>query len=367
MRDYSRVGADMATMVLPLPRERAIDWDDAARAVRDVRLEVLWDTGDLYPWDDWLGDVGNLPSAESAFVAIQAAKDLLHLHASELRGAIEHGWPEELIVLDTPTHRVWVTGGPSWGEPPGDLLEPAILVAEAGITDAAGFDGYTRYDGPPIGRRRFDFDRDALRLVHFGVVAAQLAEQAAGMAHAGAEASAREWFASWLAELDTRSAHADGERELWRFAARGLATAAWLKSADGRVNGERITEEARSLATLADEDALQGRPRRRSPAAAIRECRRLANDLPNLFEALDDAVLRSDDDIRAFVAFAGGTLAEATAFEVTAHSLYAAVAAIADLRGADVADLLDIPSVPIESSPRRRRRRASHRSISICR
>ena len=35
------MGADMVTMVLPLPHGRALDWDAAARAVRDVRLEVL--------------------------------------------------------------------------------------------------------------------------------------------------------------------------------------------------------------------------------------------------------------------------------------------------------------------------------------
>ena len=151
--DHAVVGADMVTMVLPLPRERRLDWDAAAAAIRDVRLEVLWDTGELYPWEYWLGEVENLPGAVPALVALRAAQGELHGYACELRGAIEHGWPDELIALETPTHTVWVTGGPSWGEPPGDLVDATIYLAEAGITNAAGFDGYTRYDGPPIEQR----------------------------------------------------------------------------------------------------------------------------------------------------------------------------------------------------------------------
>src|SRR4029077_8247888 len=129
---------------------------------------------------------------------LRAAQGELHGYASELRGAIEHGWPDELIVLETPTHRVWVTGGPSWGEPPGELVHPAIYLAEAGITDRAGFDGYTRYDDRPIEQRTFGFTRDELRLVRFGVTAAHAAEQAAGMRHPDSAARGREWFDTWL-------------------------------------------------------------------------------------------------------------------------------------------------------------------------
>ncbi len=142
-------------MVLPLTRGRDLDWDAAARAIRDVRLAVLWDAGELYPWEYWIGEVEDLPGAVPAFVALRAAQRELHGYACALRGAIEHGWPDELIVLDTPTYRVWVTGGPSWGDAAGDLIDTAIYLAEAGITDAAGFDDYTRYEETPIERRTF--------------------------------------------------------------------------------------------------------------------------------------------------------------------------------------------------------------------
>jgi hypothetical protein len=105
--------------------------------------------------------VENLPGAVPAFVALYAAQGELHGYASELRGAIEHGWPDELIALETPTHMVWVTGGPSWGEPPGDLVDATIYLAEAGITNVLGFDGYTRYDEPPIEQRTFGFSTRA--------------------------------------------------------------------------------------------------------------------------------------------------------------------------------------------------------------
>lgn len=55
------VGADMVTMVLPLPPGRDLDWDAAACAIRDVRLAMPWDTGELYPGEVWLGAVENLP------------------------------------------------------------------------------------------------------------------------------------------------------------------------------------------------------------------------------------------------------------------------------------------------------------------
>jgi hypothetical protein len=54
------------------------------------------------PWEDWLGDVDNLPGAVPAFVALRAAQNELHRYACELRGAIEQGWPDELISLESP-------------------------------------------------------------------------------------------------------------------------------------------------------------------------------------------------------------------------------------------------------------------------
>jgi hypothetical protein len=74
-----------------------------------------------------------------------------------------------------------VATSPSWGEPPADLVDATIYLAEPSFTDAAGFDGYTRYDGPLIEKRTFGFGRDELRLVRSGVAVAHAAEQAARM------------------------------------------------------------------------------------------------------------------------------------------------------------------------------------------
>jgi hypothetical protein len=352
--DHAVVGADTVTMVLPLPCERRLDWDAAAAAIRDVRLDVLWDTGELYPWEYWLGEVENLPGAVPAFVALRAAQGELHGYACELRGAIEHGWPDELIALETPTHTAWVTGGPSWGEPPGDLVDATIYLAEAGITNAAGFDGYTRYDGPPIEQRTFGFGDDELRLVRFGVAAAHAAEQAAGMAHPDLGATGAEWLDAWLGELGHRDHTASAEGQaLLRFAARGLALCAWLKDPAIALASERLDECGLELARVADEGGLDDRPRRRAWSAAARECHGLVADIAGWFDVLDDPGEEDDEAVAAFVAGAGGTLGDAIEVQVMAHAVFAAVASLADLSGDDVAALLDAPPSPIASNPPR--------------
>ena len=232
------MGASMVTMTLPLPRGREPDWDAAARAIRCLRLEVLWASGDnLYPWEYWLEEAGDLPGAEAAFVLLRTAQAELREDAAALRGAIEHGWPEELIVFDAPAHRVWITGGPSWGEEATDLTYPLIDLTEAGITNAAGFQGYTSYATEPVETRQFDFAPDDLRLVRFGVAAAHAAEQAATMKHPAPDASPQEWFDAWVAELDHADDGEAGGRALLRFAARGLALSAWLKHGRSRDHG----------------------------------------------------------------------------------------------------------------------------------
>jgi hypothetical protein len=345
------MGADMVTMTLALPSRREPDWDAAARAIRDLRLEVVWDAGDLYPWEWWLQDTENLPGGEAAFVALRAAQSELRECAAEVRGALEHGWPEELIAFETPTHRVYVSGGPSWGGDPGDLMSPLICLAEAGITDAAGFEGYTRYAWVPIEERTLGFDAEGLRITRFGVAAAHAAEQAAGMVHPGADASAWEWFDRWLAELEGAPSDEAGGRALLRFAARGLALRAWLKEPATEASAACLDELARDLARLADEAGLDNRPRRRSWRSARADVRRLANDLRRWFAALDDPTLREDDDVRWFIENAGGTLGDALEIEVTAHPLFAAVAALADLHGDDVGALVEAVPAPIESVP----------------
>lgn len=347
----------MVTMVLPVPIERELDWSAAAAAVRDVRLAILWDTGELYPWEEWLWDTDNLPGAVPAFTALRAAQVELHDHACLLRGAIEHGWPEELIEITTPTHRVWITGGPSWGDAPGDLIGPTIYLAEAGVTDAAGFDGYTRYDGPPISSRRLDFSADDLRLTRFGVVAGHAAEQALGMDHPGARATANEWFDAWLQELEPQQ-DADQGPALLRFAARGLALSCRLKFPEAELDRERLDERARELCRVADEGGLEGRPRRRAWRTAVREVRQLADELRDLFEVFDDAAAHDDPEVRRFVEIAGGTFADALEVEVAAHPLFASVAALVDLYRDDTAELMDVAPVPIRAdSPRASKRR----------
>lgn len=327
----------METVVLSLPHDRDIDWSAAARAIRDVRLAVVLEVGELYPWEDFD------PGAASTFDALRGGQATLHEYACLLRGAMEHGWGEELIALDTLTHRIWVTGGPSWGEPSGDLVRPAVYLAGAGVTDAAGFKEHARDTDTPAGRV-LNFDRDEIRRVRFGLAVAHAAEQAAGMDHPGPTASGREWLAAWLAEL------APDGCALLRFVGRGLALSAWLKDPASRDLREQFDERARALAQVADEGALEVQPRWQSLWAASGHCRRLVDDIAEWFEVLDDLERWQDDEgVQAFIEEAGGTLGDALEIEVAAHALFAATVALADLGGDDVGALVDAPASSIVS------------------
>ena len=347
------VGASMITMTLPLPRERQLDWDAAARAIGRLRLEVVWAVRDDLLYEDyWVRETGDLPGAEAAFVALGAAQAELWDHACLLRGAIEYGWPEELIVFDTPTHHVWITGGPSWGEMATDLCDPLIALAEAGVTDAAGFDGYTAYASVPIEEREFDFDDDELRLVHFGVTAVHAAEQAATMTHPAPDASPRQWLNAWIAELE----HDDDEMAgpaLLRFAARGLALCVRLEHGDIDSGDPRVYERAQALARGADGDGLSDRPHPSSPIDAVRHARALATELRARVAAPDDPAAQHAAPGGPFSEHGWAARTDVLEIDVVAHVLTDVVCALADLYGGDVGALIDAPQEPPAPAPPR--------------
>ena len=88
---------------------------------------------------------------------------------------------------------------------------------------SAGFEGYTRYDGPPIDSRSLGFSAAELRLTRFGVAAAHAAEQAAGMELPEAGSSAGAWLTAWFQELQESDDCESQGRALLRVAARGMA------------------------------------------------------------------------------------------------------------------------------------------------
>ena len=301
------MGVDMVTMTLPLPLEREPDWEAAALAIRNLCLDVVWDADELYPWEEWLAETENLPGSEAAFVALRAAQWQLHRHACELRGAIEHGWPAELVCIRTPTHRAWVSGGPSWGDDPTELITPMIELAEAGITAAAGFEGHTQYVSTPIERRTLGFGAEDARRVCMGLAAAHAAEQACGMAAS---------TVSWPAELDHMGPDESGGRALLRFVAAGLVLCS--RNPDG---------PARELAALGDR---WDPPRYDSWRAARDELRALAEALRARHPAHPDR--------------------SRLAAEMLAGPLLAAIGALADLHGDRSGALVDAPVPEITSA-----------------
>ncbi|MEA2170150.1 MAG: hypothetical protein QOF76_3450 [Solirubrobacteraceae bacterium] len=234
------MGVSMVVMTLPLPLGREIDWEAAARAIRNLKLGTIWNAQEeLYPWEDWVDvdEDGDLPSARAALVGLRVAQGFLRARAAALRGAIAYEYAEELMEVRTRTHHVFITGGPSPGDSPTDLFDDACFLAEAGIITAAGFDSYTSFANSSLDARELEFGPHDTRRVHVGMA----------LAHA-------------LAEDLFPPAADPSSATLLRELGRGLSGAA-----------HRTTrfDLARAIADLADGPALAAIPFQQSPIAAI--------------------------------------------------------------------------------------------------
>jgi len=354
------MGADMVTMTLTLPSGTQPDWGAAARAIRGVPLANLWDTGDeIYPWEEWLESVENLPSAESAFVALRAAQGVIHRCCSELRGALEHG-SDDLVAGSSPSHRFWVAGGPSWGEYPGELVEPAIFAAESGVLTIAGFDHFTQHAAVPIKRRELDFDKVDLRLVKFGVVLAHAAEQALANPPAFSEPTLLDWYETWISDLQTAEDSGDALGGLFRFISQGLQVTAWLKRPRAKLTAAALDACAREFAADADDAGEASGPVRRSAVAAARAARSSTTEYWHMVEAVSDPALRDEPELAHYLKrIYGGTLASALATEIAVETMIDAISALADLCGETTHTLIQRPPTPIASQKPRKAPRAA--------
>jgi len=329
----------MATMTLVLPRDARLDWHAMAVAVTDVRLERLWDTGDdTYPWEGWLWDVDNLPGVLPAFTALRAAQGDLHSYAHDLRRAIEGGSSHELIPVQLPHHSVWITGGPSTGDSPTELLDPLIQLAESGAAASAGFTHWTGYAPNAISVRRFDFTADELRSVHAGVALGHVAEAAQALQHPDRRASAMEWLHTLRVELGDDRGAFNGHR-LARFAARAVATCSWLLEPGRPLDAEHADQTAADVALMMDEGHLAETRRARSHRALYTRLRAATANLePAFADVAADQVSHFDDELYTF------PLDEDLAAEIKTGPLLLALAALADLHRDAVYGLLDEPA-----------------------
>jgi hypothetical protein len=322
----------MQTMTVTIPEGLQPDWDAGFRAIRALPLEALWGTGDdLFPLEYWVDASGRLqemdwfPSAEAAFWSISSACTYLNRQLAVFRGVCELGWPEEVIDFTAAGHRVLFTGGPSWGEPAGDLISPLIYLAETGVLSAAGFDGFTPYTNVPLAERKYEGAASERRRAEFGAALAGVL--------ALSLANDRQPLASGLDELDRLICELKkpgGLPGLVRFAAGGLVLGGWLRQAASTEGAGLLQWPGGDLARLGDEGGLDNMPRRRSARAAAGHVYRDALEMRYWVRAVDEPDVRSDQAVRDLVTRSGVPLREAVAVELNIV-LYRAIAAIADL------------------------------------
>lgn len=331
------MGVDMTIMVLAMPHGRAVDWDAAGRALRAVNIAALWGADDIYPWELWLEDAQNLPSARAAHATVRAAQECLGEYADVLRGAIDHGRPDQLMAFSLPTHRVWLTGGPSAGDPPTEMVNPVIELAEAGVLAAAGFTDLPAYVSRRPDDRPWPFQGDESRCTLAGLATVHAADQADSMEHPAYEASALNWFDALRAELRTDQPG----RQLLRFAARALATATWLLDPSETLDLERLDETARDVCLMIDgsdfeESELRQLARYTSHGEALKDVLTSLEELCPRFEDLAEEQVDSDEDLYA------SPLDEDLAAEIKLGPLIRALAALADLEGPGLDRHLDV-------------------------
>ena len=148
------MGYRFSTAVTAIPTGTVPDWEAARHAIDTVELRTLWGTGaDLYPWEHWLEDFDPPPDPAGVYYGIDAARDSLEHDLALIRNAFEAGPGPELLLVETPDHLLYVTGGETVGDEPSSLWTPLAETGEAGALDGGGFSRWERFAESPIGER----------------------------------------------------------------------------------------------------------------------------------------------------------------------------------------------------------------------
>jgi hypothetical protein len=159
------MGSELSLASLWIRNDREPDWQAAHRAIRDLELATVWNTGDeFFPWEGWLEDAPNPPASAGVYRGLRAAQGHLVETLDEVRAAIERG-THDMLVVELPKHRVFVSGCVTSGDMPPGPFEAFGVFAEAGLARAAGFDGWTAYCPVALEARSVDFAENESRSV----------------------------------------------------------------------------------------------------------------------------------------------------------------------------------------------------------
>ncbi len=114
------------------------DWDAAERRITAITESELTDRTDLA--ERFTADNGEDDPRSASEVDIEALKRRLREDLREFREGLE-GERTDLDYLLVRGARIWVTGGPSFGDEPTEMTNPMNRLELAGVLAAAGFDG----------------------------------------------------------------------------------------------------------------------------------------------------------------------------------------------------------------------------------
>ncbi len=334
------MGIEMQSVVLVLPEGQTLDWDAAAETIRGIRLDWLWDAANEYfNTGDFTEDEGEeFPGAVAGLDALRAAQSHLRDVAQRVRYIVERGWPSEVILVQLPHHRLWLSAGASLGDPATDAIGDLAAFWESGIAATAGFTTWTDFGSKPFGQRRLPFTSAGKRATLFGVVAGHAAESAMnGEDDRIISIVPSDRFEHWAERIDRISQGGDpGGQALLRFAAEGLDLCGWLREPWRVQDQEFLDELARDMAMSFDERLVKrGRPWRSHQAAAS-ALQESITPLRACFDLLDETHRVAEEDDQP--------VDEDLAARITTGPVGVALMALTDLHGWTTGDLRSFPS-----------------------
>ena len=124
------MGADLIIAATTLRTGRKPDWDAAERFIATLTLDQID--------DDFTGTYDDMEDDEEMRAFLRSA-------LAAFKEIIEGDCPRDFTWIDGFGHTIYVSGGMSWGDSPGDTFDLICDLTGAGVLKAAGFDQPTPY------------------------------------------------------------------------------------------------------------------------------------------------------------------------------------------------------------------------------
>jgi len=125
------MGADLIVAATKIRTGRQPDWDAAERFISTLTLEQVD--------EDYSGAFTGMENDEEMRIYIRGS-------LADFKEIVAGDCPRDLTWFDVLGHRIYLAGGTSWGDSPGDTFDLICDLSAAGVLMAAGFDRPVPYD-----------------------------------------------------------------------------------------------------------------------------------------------------------------------------------------------------------------------------